>query len=82
MLCTILSFDSVEPDPEILNPNVGQQNTDKAVNHTAKEAGTKAQSAATAEAVGMVRQFQQTWGPHYAALQNEMLHKIDELATA
>jgi hypothetical protein len=81
MLCTILSFDSVEPDPEILNPNVGQQNADKAENRTAKEAGTKAQSAATAESVDMVRQFQQTWGPHYAALQDERLHKINELAT-
>jgi hypothetical protein len=81
MLCTILSFDSVEPDPEILNPNVGQQNADKAENRTAKEVGTKAQSAATAESVDMVRQFQQTWGPHYAALQDERLHKINELAT-
>ena len=79
MLCTILLFDSVEPDPEILNPNVGQQNADKAGNRTAKEAGTKAQSAATAESVDMVRQFQQTWGPHYAALQDERLHKIKSL---
>jgi hypothetical protein len=25
----VLSFDSVDPDPEILNPNVGQQNADE-----------------------------------------------------
>jgi hypothetical protein len=65
-----LSFDSVDPDLEILNPKVGQQNADEAGNRTAKEAGAKAQNVAAAEAVDMVKQFQQTWGPHYAALQN------------
>ena len=75
-----MSFDSVDPDPEILNPNVGQQNADEAGNRTAKEAGAKAQNAAAVEAVDMVKQFQQIWGPHYAVLQNERLRKINELA--
>lgn len=77
-----MSFDSIEPDPEIINPNVGTGGgtADETGNRTASEAGQKAQAATTTEAVDMVRQFQQVWGPHYAALQNERLRKINDLA--
>jgi hypothetical protein len=77
----LLLFDSVDPDPEIINPNVGNvRDADEAGNRTAKEAGQKAQAATMAEVVDMVKQFQAEWGPHYAALQKEKLRKINELA--
>jgi hypothetical protein len=75
-----LSFDSVDPDPEITSPNVGTGTADEAGNRTAQQAGARAQAATTQTAQDMVSQFQQTWGPHYAALQNERLRKINELA--
>jgi len=76
-----LSFDSTDPDPEIVNPNIGNVgNAEEAGQNIAKEAGKNAQRTANQEAADMVKQFQQEWGPHYAALQNEKLKKINELA--
>lgn len=77
-----MSFDSVEPDPEIINPGGSgmRGDADEVGNKTARDAGAKAQAAAQQEVTDMVKEFQREWGPHYAALQNERLRKVNELA--
>jgi hypothetical protein len=46
----------------------------------AKSVGQNVAGTANAEAGELIREFQKVWGPHYAALQNERLKKINEMA--
>jgi len=76
-----MSFDNTDIDPDIMG---GGRTADAPANETgnkvAESIGKNVAGTANAEASELIREFQKIWGPHYAALQNERLKKINELA--
>lgn len=76
-----MSLDTTDIDPDIMG---GARAADAPANETgnkvATSLGQNVVGAANAEATELVKEFQKIWGPHYAALQNERLKKINEMA--
>lgn len=74
-----MSFDSTDIDPDIAG-GATSQGADETGQQVSQTAGRSVAGAVNAEAGELIKQFQDTWGPHYAALQSERLKKINELA--
>lgn len=76
-----MSLDSTDIDPDIMG---GARAADADANETGKNVAAGLAKNATvnanAEATELIKEFQRVWGPHYAALQNERLKKVNELA--